>query len=278
MTTATITRPTPTAAYHRRGACLGKRRPDCTADVHGTDSAYKKGCRCPHARNAYRIYQKRLREGRNTPRLVDATGTHRRIRALWALGHNSATIGATIGLSEHHVQRIVHAREFVTYATWHLIDRAYRELSMIPGTADRTRSRAQRAGYAPPLAWEGVDIDDPQAQPAETPEAEQDGYDPVTVAFAVEGRLTYEQIKAHRPDLIETVRRLARTLGDHEISRHLHWPGADSGDVGGRNRGQNTVCNFRKRNGIPGPEKWEAVYAYGTRSRARKGTRTAKAA
>lgn len=271
--TTTITRPAPAATFHRRGTCLGKRRPDCTADVHGTDSAYKQGCRCPHARNAYRIYQKRLREGRNTPRLVDATGTHRRIQALWALGHNSATIGATIGLSEHHVQRIVHAREFVTYATWHLIDRAYRELSMVPGTADRTRSRARRAGYAPPLAWEGVDIDDPQAQPATEPATTQDGYDPITVGLAVDGRLTYEQLNAHRPDLIETVRRLAQRMTDIEIAHHLRWPRAAAGPDG-KSRGQEAVCKLRNREGIPGPDKYEAVYAYGTRSRAR----TAKAA
>lgn len=261
---ATVTRPAPTARYLRRGTCLGKRRPDCTATWHGTESAYKNGCRCPHASEAYRIYQKRLREGRNTPRLVNATGTHRRIQALWALGHNSATIGAVINIGEHHVQRIVHYRDFVGYHTWHLIDRAYRELSMTPGTSGHTRNRARRAGYAPPLAWEGVDIDDPDAQPnlGDTHDR-QDGYDPLTVALAIDGRLTYDQIAVHRPDLIETVRRLAQTLTDIEIAHHLRWPGADDGPAG-KTRGQAAVCKLRSREGIPAPDKFEAVYAYHT--------------
>ncbi|MFC3504834.1 hypothetical protein ACFOOK_28235 [Micromonospora krabiensis] len=260
MTTATIDRPAPHAQVLRRGQCLGKRNPDCTANIHGTSSAYKAGCRCPHARNANRIYEKRRREGRNTPRLIDATGTHRRIQALWALGHTSTTIGEAAGLSEHHVQRIVYAREFVTYNTWQLIDGAFRTLSTVPGTSDRTRSRARKAGYAPPLAWD--DIDDPDEQPKVDAEPTDDGYDETTVAQACEGRLTYEQLAAHRPDLIETVRRLARTLHDVEIGHLLRWPGcADTRTGPGHRRATKAGCaieKLRRDNGIPGKPRWES--------------------
>src|SRR5690349_8687682 len=77
----------------RTTTCLGRRRPDCTADIHGTQYAYShRGCRCPHARNDDRIYRKRLREGRHTAAYVDATGTARRLQGLNAQGHRLADL------------------------------------------------------------------------------------------------------------------------------------------------------------------------------------------
>lgn len=206
---------------------------------------------------------------------IDGTGTVRRLRALVALGHSMQDLAARLPLHQEATRRVIRGG---TDGVSGLLARAtrdlYEELSTVRPDgpfSDRTRRMAASRGWVPPLAWDEGTIDDPDAKPNLGDTAAQaDTYDPTTVAFAVEGRLTYDQIKGHRPDLIETVRRLARTLGDHEIARHLHWPGADENRDGSkRNRGQNTVCNFRKRNDIPGPEKYEAVYAYGTRSRAR---------
>src|ERR1044072_5452466 len=68
---------------------------------------YKQGnCRCPIAREAYRIYRKRLREGRHAPLLVDATGTARRMRALAAIGWSPTALAPHLGLSRARVQNI----------------------------------------------------------------------------------------------------------------------------------------------------------------------------
>lgn len=45
------------------------------------------------------------------------------------------------------------------------ISRAYDQLSGTPGPSPSAARLAAGAGYAPPLAWEGVDIDDPTAVP-----------------------------------------------------------------------------------------------------------------
>ncbi|WP_329123945.1 hypothetical protein [Streptomyces sp. NBC_01353] len=42
---------------------------------------------------------------------------------------------------------------------------AYEALSMRTGTSAKTRLRAQRSGWAPPLAWDDDTIDDPHGVP-----------------------------------------------------------------------------------------------------------------
>ena len=203
---------------------------------------------------------------------VDPVGSMRRIRALHRIGWTLRHIAAAGQLS-CRVENIG-SQQWVTTDTAAGVKRAYDRLSMTPGPSARTAARAAREGWASPLAWDENTIDDPAAQPnlGDTEDG-QDGYDPITVGLAVDGRLTYEQLNVRRPDLIEAVRRLAQRLTDIEIAHHLRWPGADKGPDG-KSRGQEAVCKLRLRNGIPGPEKFEAVYAYGPRSRAR----TAKAA
>lgn len=141
-------------------------RSGCTARYHGTSGAYfRAGCRCPDAKEAKRVYTKRRRLGRPETRRVPALGTTRRIRALMALGHNSTTIGQAAGMSAFQVQQTAGNRQYVSPATRDRIVAAYDALSGTPGVSVKTRSRAQRAGWAPPLAWEYVDLDDPRARP-----------------------------------------------------------------------------------------------------------------
>jgi hypothetical protein len=207
--------------------------------------------------------QERPRQGNYT----DATGSVRRIRALYRIGWTQKHITEAAGLRQsiHHVGE----NKWVTTETADGIKRAYDRLSMTPGPSRRAILRAERNGWPSPLGWDDDSIDDPAAQPGDVAEGDEcDGYDPITVGLAVDGRLTYEQLNPHRPDLIEAVRRLAQRMTDIEIAHHLRWPGADKGPDG-KSRGQEAVCKLRLRNGIPGPEKYEAVYAYGTRSRAR---------
>lgn len=138
----------------------------CVASRHGTLSAYQRHrCRCPEAREAWRLYGKRARQGRPEVRRVPALGTVRRIQALWAIGHTSTAIGAVIGRTAAHVTTTVKDRTWVSPRTAAAYREAYDRLSMLPGTSDRNRSQARTKGWAPPLAWDEGTIDDPAAKP-----------------------------------------------------------------------------------------------------------------
>jgi len=146
-----------------RSACPGTR--------HGTYVAHTKyGCRCPDAREDLRLYTKRRKQGRAPVRRIDATGTIRRVKALWTIGHNSDTIAAAITnhgqyLSADSIRNIARGRRWVTPATHAAIHYAYDALSMTRGTSLLTHLRATAAGYHPPLAWDDETIDDPDAKP-----------------------------------------------------------------------------------------------------------------
>ncbi|WP_433731105.1 hypothetical protein ACQP2Y_21830 [Actinoplanes sp. CA-051413] len=170
------------------GTDLGRLNPACTAGRHGTYTAFRDGCRCPHARDAWRIYQKRHREGRAEPRRFDATGVRRRIQALWAIGHNSQAISAATGgrLSADNIHLIT-KRSAVVASTRDAIFDAYRRLSGKPGTSSTTRRRAVAAGFPSPMRW-GADIDDPNAKPdpAGSPRKQPAVVDDVAVQRALE--------------------------------------------------------------------------------------------
>ncbi len=95
-----------------------------------------------------------------TGRYIDATGTHRRLRALqrlgWSLRHQSRTLGHSRTWATHVLQSpTVHVDTAAAVAAM------YDELSMSIGPSRWTASRAEREGYLPPLAWDDDAIDDP---------------------------------------------------------------------------------------------------------------------
>jgi hypothetical protein len=185
--------------------------------------------------------------------LVDATGTCRRTQALAALGWSLTEQARRLGRTVHN-HKYVLTNNQVTRRTAQMVAHLYDELSTkTPPPSPivtRTKKWAQSNGWAPPLAWD--DIDDPNEQPNfGDPNSRDNDYDEITVALAVDGRLTYAQLNAHRPDLVEAVRRLARTLGDLEIAHLLRVPGAGEVMEGSKTRGQATVTGIRTRAGIP---------------------------
>ena len=145
---------------------------NCPADVHDTLTAYtSRGCRCPEARRLRARDEKlrRLRRSEGYSRRVPSVGTIRRIRALWAIGWPSAVIAERLGWTiEARVTNLARRgtdRQYVYATTARMVRALYDELSMTPGPSPQTRLRAIRAGYAPPLAWNDDEIDDPDAQP-----------------------------------------------------------------------------------------------------------------
>ncbi|MFG2059693.1 hypothetical protein ACGFI9_37345 [Micromonospora sp. NPDC048930] len=181
----------------------GRISPDCTATFHGTDSAYRYGCRCPHAREHKRIRVKRWREGRSVARRVDGTGTRRRLQALTVLGWRWQDIGDRMGVTREAVQHTAASSGLVELATVARVKAVYRDLSTRPGPSPITAARAAAKGWHGPLAW--ADIDDPTCQPDTTgPDAPV--VDEWAVGEALAGRLPSSRLTD--VDLMEAMRRL----------------------------------------------------------------------
>lgn len=143
----------------------------CTATRHGDALAYQVDrCRCPSAREAYRVYRKRLREGRHPPAHVDACGTARRLQGLAALGWSFSVLAARVGTDRRTLQQRTTGRfDRVHRRTHDTVVALYDELSTQPGPSNRTRRRALAAGWAVPALWDDDAIDDPDARPATDP-------------------------------------------------------------------------------------------------------------
>lgn len=140
----------------------------CTATRHNTALAYQVDrCACPAAREAHRLYRKRLREGRHQPLRIDGTGTARRLQALSAIGWPPTQLGARLGYDRRVIDgwRQQRRHPLVHRATATAIADLYDELWDTPGPCTRTRRAAARRGWAPPMAWDDHTIDDPHATP-----------------------------------------------------------------------------------------------------------------
>ena len=140
--------------------------PHCTADRHHTRQAYQDGCRCGSAREAERIYRKRLRYGLQPPALVPALGVTRRLQALTALGHRTDDLARWCRMSLTQLNAIRNGSvRMVKRRTRERVCVVYERMSMIPGSCQRARAYAEAQGWAPPLAWDDDKLDDPLGQP-----------------------------------------------------------------------------------------------------------------
>lgn len=142
-----------------RSGCPGRGR-------HGTASAAdKRGCTCPDAVERLRVYRKRSREGRQPVAYIDGTGTRRRYQALSAIGWPAARLAAEQGLADGKPVRQMGDGRRTHRETAIRFARLYERLQGTPGPSPITRRRAVAAGWAPPHAWYGINIDDPKARP-----------------------------------------------------------------------------------------------------------------
>jgi hypothetical protein len=139
---------------------------------HGTIAGYN---RIPCREQCCKDAMARYRRGRDwdhlsgRPRIIDATGTRRRLEALMWLGWSRAVVGRRAGVSATNMTRLRNATT-VTTATAARIADVYDELSMsLPtGSAQaiaNVQNLARRRGYLPPLAWDDDTIDDPDFSP-----------------------------------------------------------------------------------------------------------------
>lgn len=108
-------------------------------------------------------------------RLVDATGTRRRLQALVACGWSRTRLDRELGVQAGQVWAIAAGRrDHVEAATARAVRDLYERLwdqappvrsSYERGAVARTRREARGAGWAPPMAWDEEALDDPAAVP-----------------------------------------------------------------------------------------------------------------
>lgn len=91
--------------------------------------------------------------------LVDSLGTSRRIHALMAIGWTAAGIAAHGPWATGDALLELAKRPRVHIDNRDAVARIYDQLCMTPGPSDHTRRRALAKGWAPPLAWDDIDLD-----------------------------------------------------------------------------------------------------------------------
>lgn len=137
---------------------------------HNTREAYLRDrCRCPVARRISTRYRKHWNVDKlaGKARMVDATGTRRRIQALTAAGWDHTTIAVRLGLAGRSSVQGMLRYQRVRLTTAQRVGRLYDQLAGQPGPSVRAAFQARQYGYAPPLAWDEDTIDDPAAGPAD---------------------------------------------------------------------------------------------------------------
>jgi hypothetical protein len=191
----------PDGAGVDRSGCPGKR--------HGTASARRHhGCTCPDAEAAFRRYGRFQAAGKahlcpDVDHRIDATGTRRRIQALYAIGHREDDLARRLGYTSPKrvfaeracVIPFMHnanSRARVYASTAAKVAALYDELRDVPGPSKHLRERARRFGWHRPDEWDTADIDDPASTPpggvARPRIAETDPADPWFGALCRSGR------------------------------------------------------------------------------------------
>lgn len=138
---------------------------------HGTVAGYNAHRKnavepCADCRRAMATYGARLAwdhmNGRR--RVVDATGTARRIQALVFLGYTFGDIGDALGVSHDVARHYAVTRSTVRTATADSVSKLYERWSMSPAPDSKrskyARTNALRRGWVGPLSWDDIDHDD----------------------------------------------------------------------------------------------------------------------
>ncbi|MCI2423879.1 hypothetical protein MOQ72_41410 [Saccharopolyspora sp. K220] len=165
-------------------------RSGCSAEIHGTRWAYSKRCRCADAKRVKARYAKFHAAGALPPARINAIGAKRRIRALQAIGYSLADLAQRLGYTSEASFSRMFQLPGISRERHRRIVVLYDQLSMTPGPSRRSVKAAQRKGWPPPLAWEGVDIDDSDAEAITAEDTGgRDDVDHVAVLLAVRGEL-----------------------------------------------------------------------------------------
>ncbi|MFH8804102.1 hypothetical protein ACH4F6_31690 [Streptomyces sp. NPDC017936] len=173
-----------------------------------------KTCQTDKARRILAVQPHRFDGNTERP----ATGSTRRIRALYNLGHSRADIAALSGLSVASISLLADGR-------WKTIDNqaatalaaAYRQLAHRRGTNWKNERRAAAEGWHGPTAWD--DIDNPAEQPdVETAAPLESNRDELAairraeIAHLIDFNLSHEEIATRLGMAPGYVRDIARSI------------------------------------------------------------------
>ena len=94
---------------------------------------------------------------------VPRVGAVRRIQALQVLGWRHPDLHHLSGVRTHLI--LSQPGGWITWRNHARVAALYEQLSMTIGPSGHTARRARARGWAPPLAWDDDDLDDPHAHP-----------------------------------------------------------------------------------------------------------------
>lgn len=98
--------------------------------------------------------------------LIPAIGFVRRGQALACIKHSHQSIAQALGTHPVFVARILnHGATSINAGRAFAMADLYESWSTTPGTSQRTATTAAMRGWHGPDAWDGADIDDPEAKP-----------------------------------------------------------------------------------------------------------------
>lgn len=158
--------------------------------------------------------------------IIDSTGSTRRIQALVAIGWSQSKLAHRLGINRANFTPLAQGRRRTTVATARAVAALYDELSMTPPEAityrdrvsvTRARNYAAAAGWAPPLAWDDDQIDNPDAtsHPTEATDVADEVIDEAAVLRAIDGDRTVTLTPADRAEVIRVLH--GRGLTDRQI-------------------------------------------------------------
>jgi hypothetical protein len=174
-------------------------------------------------------------------------GLWRRMRGLAWMGHGPEDVAAHIGEDPRKVRRWLEGPA-PAYAA-HRVDIAFDDLTAEAGPDDRLARRARRLCWSPPLAWYGIDIDNPMCRPRRgLPPGERIKDHPLEsqIHLALLGRVTAAELL--NAEKISVVRALHMAgWSDRRVGAWLRW-NVD----GDHDKAAEAVCTFRQRYDIRG--------------------------
>ncbi len=106
--------------------------------------------------------------------VIDATGTRRRLQALYWRGYSTEALCRATGIPDRNLRAITRGsathitretRDAATAAYRRLADTDPAEIGVPADAAERALAFARRRGWAPAAAWDDDTIDDPNATP-----------------------------------------------------------------------------------------------------------------
>jgi hypothetical protein len=177
-------------------------------------------------------------------------GLSRRLQALAWMAHGPKEVAEFTGEDATDVERWMRKRGTAPMYALHLVDAAFEALTGAHGTNVEAALLAQEEGWAPPLAWHGIDIDDPRHHACrDLPSGERRSQHPLDsqIHWAIAGLVPADELL--KEEKVAVVRALhAAGWSDRRKAVWLRW---HEDPV----KGKDALLAFRLREGIQGPGK-----------------------